>query len=277
MMRNVMPLTSPFGAEPLREIPLPHAPLVRVLAQVKFPEIASVTRRDFIGPFQEAIRSDYPVLREERGVMLTIGPEGVAQTAGEHIWRFHSADGLWRVSAAPTFMAIETDGYESRADFFDRFDQVVRAAAEHFKPVFWERLGVRYVDRIEGDEMLGQLGRLVKPEVLGLGTASTAELQTLLTQSQFGLADDVQLVARTGIMPPGATLDPTIAAAVGRSWTLDIDVSITTQSADFDPETLRAKGEDLASRAYRFFRWSVTDDFLLLFGATEDDIKEVAA
>lgn len=277
MMRTVPVLASPFGDESLREIPLPDAPLVRVLAQVKFPEIASVTRRDFIGPFQEAIRTDYPILREERGVALTIGPEGVAQTAGEQVWRFHSADGQWRVSLAPTFLAIETDAYTSRSDFFDRFAQVVGATADHLSPAFWERLGVRYIDRVEGDEVLAKLPALVRPEVLGIAADHVEEnLQMLLSQAQFALPDDVQLVARTGVMPADTTFDPTLPGAEGRTWTLDLDVSITTQ-APFDQEVLVEQGRELAARAYRFFRWAVTEEFLRFFGASDEDIKAEAA
>ena len=279
-MRTVVALASPFGEESLNEIPLPHAPLVLVLSQVKFPEIASVTRRDFIGPFQEAIRADYPVLREEHGVALTVGPKGVEQTAGEQIWRFHSADGVWRVSLAPTFIAIETDDYTSRTDFFQRFAQVMGACAEHISPAFWERLGVRYIDRVEGDDALSQLATLVRPEVLGIaGEHMRDELNLMLTQAQFAVPvepHEVQLVARTGVMPPGAAFDPTLPATEARTWTLDLDVSINGRVA-FDAADLVERGHDLASRAYRFFRWAVTEDFLRFFGASESDLKEEAA
>jgi hypothetical protein len=46
------PLTGP----PPAEVPLTDPPLVRVIAQVRFPLIASVEKREFIAPFQEAFR-----------------------------------------------------------------------------------------------------------------------------------------------------------------------------------------------------------------------------
>lgn len=274
MMRTVAALTSPFGDATLHEIPLPNAPLVRVIAQVKFAEIASVTRREFIGPFQEAIRDDYPILRAERGVTLTIGPDGVAQTEGEQIWRFHSGDELWRVSLAPTFLAIETDAYVSRSDFFDRLREVVEATAAHLKPAFWERLGVRYIDRVEDPDALNQLKSLVRPEVLGLaGTDLQDELQALISQAQFSLPNEIQLVARTGVIPAGGTHDPTIDPATVRTWTLDLDVSVTHQ-ATFNVDDLDEQGRDLAAHAYRFFRWAVTKEFLKYFGASDEDLAK---
>ena len=54
MSAAVDPLVAPLPAE----VPLNHAPLVRVIAQLRFPEILSVEQRDFVAPFQEAIRQN---------------------------------------------------------------------------------------------------------------------------------------------------------------------------------------------------------------------------
>jgi uncharacterized protein (TIGR04255 family) len=278
-MRTVPALATPFGDEHLREIPLPDAPLVRVVAQLRFAEIASVVKREFIGAFQEAIREGYPILREERGLALVVGPEGVAQQSTEQIWRFHSADGQWRVSLAPTFVALETDRYGSRGDFLGRFETVISATATYLAPDFWDRLGVRYVDRIERPDALERLPELIRPEVLGFAADSqlvAASLETSLTQAQFAVAQDRQLVTRTGILPGGAVLDPSIPAASSRSWMLDIDMAIAGQFA-FDAADVMSRSRELAAGVYRFFRWSVTADFLRVFGASEADLAEEGA
>ena len=51
---------TPLEGPPPPEVPLADSPLVRVIAQVRFPLIASVEKRDFIAPFQEAIRKNCP-------------------------------------------------------------------------------------------------------------------------------------------------------------------------------------------------------------------------
>jgi uncharacterized protein (TIGR04255 family) len=274
-MGTVPALATPFGDEPLREIPLPDAPLVRVVAQLRFAEIASVVKREFIGAFQEAIREGYPILREERGLALVVGPEGVAQQSTEQIWRFHSADGQWRVSLAPTFVALETDRYDSRDDFLSRFETVISATATYLAPDFWDRLGVRYVDRIEKPDALERLSQLVRPEVLGFAADSqlvATSLETSLAQAQFAVQDR-QLVARTGILPGGAVLDPSIPAAPSRSWMLDIDMASTGQFP-FDAANVMSRSQELAAGVYRFFRWAVTAEFLRVFGASEADLAE---
>ena len=275
-MRSVAPIASPFGDEPLTEIALPDAPLIRVVSQVRFPQIASIEKREFVGNFQEAIRADYPILREEHGVALMVGPNGVSEQAGDRIWRFHSADGIWRVSLAPTFVALETDKYESRLDFFERFAAVMDAVGETVRPGLWERIGVRYVDRIADDATLERLPSLVRPEVLGLAADHTGDdrLNTFVGQAQFAVDPQTQLLTRTAILPPGASLDPSIASTETRSWTLDLDMSQHGQF-DFDPSDLTDRGRDLAGRVYRFFRWAVTADLLRAFGASEDDLRNL--
>ena len=45
---------NPLTGSPPPEVPLANAPLIRVIAQVRFPLIASVENRSFVAPFQEA-------------------------------------------------------------------------------------------------------------------------------------------------------------------------------------------------------------------------------
>ena len=82
------PLTGP----PPPEVPLTDPPLVRVIAQVRFPLIASLEKRKFIASFQEAIREFYPVLRPEEGRSVVLGSQGVVDTRSNTLWRFNEAE-----------------------------------------------------------------------------------------------------------------------------------------------------------------------------------------
>src|SRR6266540_5739285 len=111
-------MLDPFALPPPAEVPLERPPLVRAIAQVRFPLVASVSRLDFIGPFQEAIRKQYSTLREEPieivlGQGLTIRPASTPV-----VWRFLDATENWRVSLAPDFVALEVERYTSRGEFF---------------------------------------------------------------------------------------------------------------------------------------------------------------
>ena len=173
-MKNI---DDPLVSETPAEVPLSEAPLVRVIAQVRFPLIVSVEQRGFIGAFQEAIRPTYPVLREERTQGVVFGPEGMAPARSQVAWRFADGEDGWRVSLAPDFIALETTAYTSRDDFLGRLSTVLEAFTEHIGSKIAERVGVRYIDRVTG-EAVGQIRDLVRPEVLGvIGTTMAGRIQ----------------------------------------------------------------------------------------------------
>src|SRR5688572_5094174 len=108
---------SPLSASSPKEVPLPNAPLVRVIAQVRFPLVVAIEQREFMAPFQEAIRARYPVLRQEQMQGVLLGPPGVAAQTPQVAWRFMDETHDWRISLAPDFLALETRAYTNRADF----------------------------------------------------------------------------------------------------------------------------------------------------------------
>ncbi len=261
---NDNPLTGP----PPREVPLPKAPLVRVIAQVQFPIVASVEKRDFIAPFQEAIRSDYAVMRQDASnTLVNVGGQGQLEVRSSAIWRFHDRERRWRVTLAADFLALESSAYTSRSDFFGRFETLIAALVEHVQPGALDRLGVRYIDRLT-DEAFDKLASFIQPALLGaLGTAVASHAQLAISDSVFSLPDENgQMRARWGVLPENTTIDPsTIEAVNKRSWVLDLDAFIQGERA-FEAEQVAKDATRLAERCYTFFRWSVTDRFLEHFG-----------
>lgn len=258
MRTNADPFTEPSPDE----VPLANAPLIRVIAQVRFPEILSVEQPNFVAPFQKAICAEYPVLRQEQ--IPTAVPER-QHTA----WRFSDASGAWRVSLTPQFLALETTKYTSRSDFFSRLRDAVTALGEHIEPSQVDRLGVRYIDRITGADV-DNIKDLVRPEVRGLaGTKIAAHAAHFLSETMFDLATrNALVVARWGQLPPGATLDPAaIEPSTEKSWILDVDMS-SAVPFPFAVAPVVELGKTYAAQVYAFFRWAVTDAFLTRYGGT---------
>ena len=260
---------NPLIGPPPKEVPLPNAPLVRVIAQVRFPLIASVERRDFVAPFQEAIRSEYAVLREEALNSITVQLPGVppAKVPTGNVWRFHDLDHTWRVTLAADFLALETSGYTSRTDFFERFARLLRALEHHVKPGALDRLGVRYIDRLTGSP-LENLARYVEPALLGaLGTAVREQAVHAVSEGLFQLPhESAQMRVRWGFLPANTTADPNAIEPVEEpSWVLDID-AFQQGERPFASSEISEQALALARRTYSFFRWSVTDSFLKHFG-----------
>ncbi len=261
----------PFDDEPLDEIPLPDAPLVAVVAQLRFPPIASITREEFIGPFQEAIRTIYPVLRQEREVNLVLTPQGIGGTGDSGIvWRFRDKDGSWAVSLAPSFVALDTTAYINRSGFLSRLRVVLDALARCIGPATFDRFGLRYADRVvlDGREGPSALDRLVRADVRGIGTSplgSSAELVHTVSDSVFRLPDAV-LHGRWGLLPAHAQLDPLHGEAVDHpSWLIDMDM-YTEGLSEFDVDHVMEVAAAFAGRIYQFFRWAVEPELLRRYG-----------
>ncbi|RKT45532.1 TIGR04255 family protein [Thiocapsa rosea] len=263
MTANETPLTGP----PPAEVVLRDAPLVRVIAQVQFPLVASVEKRDFMAPFQEAVRAEYPVLRPEQNRSIVFGQQGMTDTRENTLWRFHDAGGAWRVTLAPDFLALETSLYTSRDDFLDRLKRVLDALVAYVNPKMIDRLGVRYIDRVTGDN-LRDLTQLVRPEISGiLSTSLASYAYHAISEAVFVLPDNAgQLTARWGLVPARGTVDPAAVDAIDEpSWLLDIDAfQAETRELDVDATVQLARG--FAERIYSVFRWVVTDTFLRRYG-----------
>jgi uncharacterized protein (TIGR04255 family) len=257
-----------FGADP-KEIPLPAAPLVTVLAQVRFPEIVSIQQKPFIAAFQEMVRGDYPILRDE--VMKTVAFNehvGTVASSDEVIWRFVDATASWRLTLTSTFLTLETRKYVSRADFVERLDKVLRALEKAVRPTHVTRIGMRYVDRVplkEGASFQGML----RNEMMGLsGTALGSSIVHSISEIVCRVKEG-QMLARWGMLPPRGSHDPEAMPPVkDASWFLDLDTFVDHQSSPvpFDASAIRANVLDLATRSYAFFRWAVTEKFLQAFG-----------
>lgn len=258
---------TPLKGPPPAEVPLENAPLVRVIAQVRYPLIASVENRSFIGPFQEAIRDDYPTLRPEESRSVMLGPKGAVSTRANVSWRFSDATQTWRVTLAPEFFALETWRYTSRDDFLARLRLVLTALDEHVNPRTIDRLGMRYIDRILG-ENLRALPRLVRPEVAGImATPLAGEAHHMVAETLFRLPESgSQLMTRWGRLPARSTVDPAAIDPVDEpSWILDIDAFLQ-ETGVFHVETIGSQARALAERVYSFFRWVVTDEFDRRYG-----------
>jgi uncharacterized protein (TIGR04255 family) len=260
---------NPLTAPPPEEVPLEDAPLIRVIAQLRFPPILSIEKKDFVGSFQEAIRESYPILQPEQTQGFAFSPQGVVPIAPQVTWRF--VDTLdnwnWRVSLASNFIALETTAYLSRRDFLKRLENIFVALNENFKPASIERFGLRYIDRIVGQN-LQDISSLVKPEIAGIMAVDFREhIHQTINESLFIIPDrGEQIVARWGAMPAGTTFDPeAIEAVADPSWILDLDMSVS-KNRDFHVEELMGEAQHFAERIYTFFRWAVEDDFLRRYG-----------
>lgn len=256
----------PFFGEAPETLPLNPDPLSGVLAQVRFPEIFSIEKKEFIADFQERMRQSYPISAQERSVVLKVGPEGAQQRQTPN-WRFFDEARTWRLSLTTSFVALETRSYTNRTDFVSRMQDLALALDETVRPGKMNRIGVRYVDRVHGDQF-NRLDSLVRNEVLGLGAQAHRDKVVRSVTESLCVTAEGQMITRWGMMPAMESHDHDLMPPINQpSWFLDTDVFAEfDQVVDFSSEVIGSKVMQLATRAYCFFRWAVNDEFLKSYG-----------
>ncbi|MBL3562226.1 TIGR04255 family protein [Rhodovulum sulfidophilum] len=262
-----------FGGIPERVL-LSNAPLVRVLGQVKFPRIAKIAEESYIADFQEAIRGEYPHFQSDtiQGVNIVVNDNKVEpRQVTTVIWRFFDAHRVLRVSLGPEAITLETASYVSRDDFLSRFEFILRKLVETIRPSLVQRVGFRYVDRLQDPSDLAAISEFVHPELLNVLQSGLVEHIDISMTEVRGATKEGKILARYGLAPPRFSHDVEMAPPVDvKSWVLDVDsYSTNCDGHSFDTQMLCAELDKVAARAYAFFRWSVTEKFLERFGAKQ--------
>ncbi len=265
-------LATPLGDEPVEEIHLGSAPLVRVIAQLRFPRLASMADDAVAHAFAKEVSGDYPLFEEARELSLVIAGAAISQQ--EHVtspvWRLQTTDGNWRVTLGHGSLSLETLAYSRRRDFCRRLARLASVFVRIAEPPRFDRFGIRYVNRVTDASIVAIIPELVRPEIMGAATLELPDSATLhhslvevqLTQGAYSI------LVRSGILPAGLTIDPTVSPADMKSWILDIDSAMNEASA-IPIDSIEELSEDLAARAYRFFRYAVSYDFLRAFEAPQ--------
>ena len=164
-------------------------------------------------------------------------------------------------------IALETTAYSSRKDFLERLQSLLDLSNESFKPKIVERFGLRYINRLTGQNAVN-ISSLVKPEIAGITASNFKEyIRQTINESLFIIPDgDEQIIARWGLIPEGMTFDPDALEPIAEpSWVLDLDMSLT-KNREFSVDRQIDDAQRFSERIYTFFRWAVQDDFLRHFG-----------
>ena len=126
--------------------------LADVICQLRFPEILTIGTT-VPAQFQEAIRTEFPqyVKRQEMPVPKIAGlPGNLALQKQEPTvnYQFSSADGIWRVNLTSKFISLACSKYTCWEDFAGKLDKPLAAFIQIYKPAYFERVGLRYVNFI---------------------------------------------------------------------------------------------------------------------------------
>lgn len=141
-----------------RQIQYEKNQIVEMICQLRFPAILSIDTRE-PADFQELVRGDYPRYASEQ------------DKSGAKSYIFLSEDGLYKLCLTRSFIALSTVRYTSWSDFARWFDEPLGHFISVYRPAYFERIGLRYIngfsrERLELEDC--RWSELVAPQYLGL-------------------------------------------------------------------------------------------------------------
>jgi len=245
--------------------------LTDVICQLRFPEILSINAAP-PAQFQEAIRQEFPryQLRQDipapkiTGIPGQFSLENQPKTIN---YQFSSQDGSLRVNLTSRFISLSCAKYTCWEDFAALLDKPLAAFIQIYRPAYFERIGLRYLNvfsrsalELEGtrfSELISPcyLGPLAEEDVM----EASASRCTLDLEMAIQGGCRIKLHAGPGRIKKAGVDDPET------KFVFDQDLFMPGQV----PVNLSAGAlQTLHSQAYRIFRGAITDT---LHAAMEPD------
>lgn len=117
--------------------------LAEVICQIRFPGILSI-ESGLPGEFQDVIREEYPEFLRRTDLQGVTGVQ--AADANRINYQFSTPDNVWRINLTSNFIALSTNRYTRWEDFARRLDLPIAAFIRIYKPAWFERVGLRYLN-----------------------------------------------------------------------------------------------------------------------------------
>lgn len=237
-------------------------PLSNVICQLRFPEILAIGANLPV-QFQEAIRAEYPqyTARKETPAPKITGTPGNMRLENQPEainYQFASADGVWRVNLTSKFISLACSKYTCWEDFAKKLDKPLAAFIQIYKPAYFERVGLRYVNLISRKqlELTGTPYRdLFNPCWLGpLGEEDILETAAIRcgVDTEISIRGGCRVKIHSGpvLLKQGAKTDPEPKFAFDQDLYMTGNIPIS-----YSAGTL----ETLHSQAYSIFRGAITE------------------
>jgi uncharacterized protein (TIGR04255 family) len=179
-------------------------PITEVICQLRFPTILEIGA-SLPANFQNRIRSEYPLFEREEaaGVPPEIAEMLRAQAGAgsldnlvSPVNKFSTVDKKRTVALARDFVAVSERQYVEWAVFWQQMELAKQALEEVYTPVFYERVGLRYVNvldlkklELNGSEWRDLLNKVfvgmvdsaeVAPNVVSAGTQVSINLNGIV-------------------------------------------------------------------------------------------------
>jgi uncharacterized protein (TIGR04255 family) len=245
--------------------------LAEVICQLRFPEILMIGQRP-PADFQEMIRDEFPQYSAKKEfpapkISGTPGNLTVENQAPGINYQFISADGVWRINLTSNFLSLACSRYTRWEDFAKRLDKPLAAFIQIYRPAYFQRVGLRYLNFISRNSLnLNEFPYrdLIQSAYLGpLGEEDIAESAafrcTVDTELQIRGGCRVKIHAGPGLVKRKNHNDKEVRFIFDQDLYMTGNVPVNYSAGAL--ETLHAQ-------AYSIFRGAITDT---LFDAMEPE------
>ena len=236
--------------------------LGEVICQLRFPEILTIGVNVPVA-FQEAIRDEYPQYsaRKEAPAPKLSGTPGNFTVENQPTtinYQFVSEDGVWRVNLTSKFISLACSRYTCWEDFAGKLDKPLAAFIQIYKPAYFERVGLRYLNFISRKELALEgtpFSGLISPCYLGpLADEEVKEADTsrCSVDAELGLRGGcrVKLHAGPGLVKRNGQQDQEVKFIFDQDLFMPGKVPVNLSAGAL--QTLHAQ-------AWSIFRGAITD------------------
>jgi len=236
-------------------------PLSEVICQVRFPPILRIEAEP-PAVFQERVRARYPLFRElQPGLAGRNVPAEIASIvkammpnrARSTAYEFASEDGAWSITLSRDALSLRTTAYHRWEGFRQHLEGPLSSLSEMYKPAFFSRIGLRYVDVIHrcklglkdrpwAELLRSQIaGELAAPEIAG-------EVEHAAREIRVKLAGEGSVTIRHGL-----------AVEEGSDEQYFIIDSDFFAEHRLEPHNAIGILNDFNRKSGRLFRWCIQD------------------
>lgn len=222
--------------------------LAEVICQLRFPEILTI-ETTLPDAFQEAIRQEFP--------RYSVRKEGQPQKQTNN-YQFASADGVWRVNLTSKFISLACTRYTCWEDFAGMLDKPLAAFIQVYKPAYFERVGLRYLNFLSRKELELEtlpFRDLISPCYLGI-LAEEDVVETTVgrcsvdTESTLRGGCRVKIHAGPGKVARGGKADPEVKFIFDQDLYMAGNVPVNASAGAL---------QTLHGQSYGIFRGAITD------------------
>jgi uncharacterized protein (TIGR04255 family) len=232
--------------------------LDKVICQLRFPPILRIDT-EIPAEFQGKIIDEYPLYKEKKEYrQINFGPQfaqepmaNVSTTSNIH--EFYSQEKEWKISLSRTFISSSNQTYPKWSDFIGHFMKPLEALNEIYKPQYFVRTGLRYINILRRSKLgLEETpwSELIVPSLLGILSSDKSDNAVSYTQLSEISLDEKSKVRITAVL----TNDP--KSNNEKCLVIDGDFNVNSK---LETENIVKQLDELHEYATRFFRWSITE------------------